>query len=69
MKRLVLLACAALPALAAAQEKPGLDKPEPTLLGAGLRSRPTFDGSAERTVDVIPMIRYFGKTWFARTSM
>ena len=63
MKRLALLACAALPALAAAQDKPG-----PTLLGAGLRSRPTFDGSAERTVDLIPMVRYFGKTWFARTT-
>src|SRR3954469_5793208 len=63
MKRLILLACAALPALAAAQDKPG-----PTLLGAGLRSRPTFDGSAERTVDLIPMVRYFGKTWFARTT-
>jgi outer membrane scaffolding protein for murein synthesis (MipA/OmpV family) len=63
MRRLVLLACMALPALAAAQEKP-----DATLLGAGVRSRPQFDGSAERTVDVIPLIRYFGKTWFARTT-
>jgi len=63
MKRIVLLLVAALPAVAAAQ-----DKSEHTLLGPGLRSRPKFDGSADRTVDLIPMIRYFGKTWFARTT-
>jgi outer membrane scaffolding protein for murein synthesis (MipA/OmpV family) len=63
MRRILLLLLAALPALAAAQ-----DKPEATLLGAGVRSRPKFDGSADRTVDLIPMIRYFGKTWFARTT-
>ena len=59
----VFLLLAWLSASAAAQEEP-----DPTLLGAGVRSRPKFDGSADRTVDLIPMIRYFGKTWFARTT-
>jgi outer membrane scaffolding protein for murein synthesis (MipA/OmpV family) len=39
-----------------------------TLLGAGLRSRPEYDGSRERTVDVIPVVRYYGPTAFARTT-
>jgi outer membrane protein len=40
----------------------------PILLGAGLRSRPDYDGSASRRTDVIPMVRYYGRTWFARTT-
>ena len=39
-----------------------------TLLGAGLRSRPDYDGSAERKSDFIPVIRYYGSRWFARTT-
>lgn len=59
MTRLLLCACLALPALAAAQD---------TLLGAGVRTRPKFDGSDERTVDLVPVIRYYGRPWFARTT-
>jgi len=60
MKRILLffLAIIALPALAQ----------DYTLLGAGVRSRPEFDGSRERTVDLIPVVRYYGKPWFARTT-
>ena len=39
-----------------------------TLIGAGVRSRPEFDGSGSRTVDLIPVLRYYGKPWFARTT-
>ena len=61
MMRLVLLVAAALPVLAAAQD-------DYTLFGAGVRTRPKFDGSAERTVDPIPVVRYYGQPWFARTT-
>ena len=37
-------------------------------LGAGARNRPVFDGSADKTTDLIPVIRYYGKPWFARTT-
>lgn len=38
------------------------------LLGAGVRSRPEFDGFAERKTDLIPVLRYYGRPWFARTT-
>ena len=38
------------------------------LLGAGLRSRPAYDGSESQRMDVIPVIRYYGPTLFARTT-
>ena len=63
--RLALLAALVLPPLlplnAAAQD-------DYTLFGAGLRTRPTFDGSSDRTVDLIPVVRYYGRPWFARTT-
>lgn len=39
-----------------------------TLLGAGLRSRPDYDGSRDQVSDVVPVIRYYGRPWFARTT-
>jgi outer membrane scaffolding protein for murein synthesis (MipA/OmpV family) len=39
-----------------------------TLIGAGVRTRPAYDGSASQTVDLIPVLRYYGKTLFARTT-
>jgi outer membrane scaffolding protein for murein synthesis (MipA/OmpV family) len=39
-----------------------------TLLGAGLRSRPAYDGSAEQRTDIVPVIRYYGRPGFARTT-
>jgi outer membrane scaffolding protein for murein synthesis (MipA/OmpV family) len=39
-----------------------------TLLGLGVRTRPDYDGSASRSVDVIPVVRYYGKPLFARTT-
>ena len=38
------------------------------LLGAGLRSRPAYDGSASQRVELVPVIRYFGQPWFARST-
>ncbi len=39
-----------------------------TLLGIGLRSRPAYDGSASQHAELVPVLRYFGKTWFARST-
>ena len=39
-----------------------------TLVGAALRSRPAYDGSDAQRTDVIPVLRYYGKPWFARTT-
>ena len=38
------------------------------LLGAGVRSRPEFDGFSERKADLVPVLRYYGQPWFARTT-
>jgi outer membrane protein len=60
MRLAILLVCA-LPILATAQD-------DYTLFGAGVRTRPKFDGSSDRTVDLIPVVRYYGQPWFARTT-
>lgn len=39
-----------------------------TLIGAAVRSRPAYDGSDSQTADLIPVLRYYGKPWFARTT-
>ena len=39
-----------------------------TLIGAAVRTRPEFDGSSDRTIDVHPVLRYYGDRWFARTT-
>jgi outer membrane scaffolding protein for murein synthesis (MipA/OmpV family) len=39
-----------------------------TLIGAGIRTRPEFDGFSERKTDLIPVLRYYGRPWFARTT-
>ena len=52
----------ALPCLAFAQDPLG------TLLGAGVRSRPEYDGASKQDLQPIPIIRYYGRTLFARTT-
>ncbi len=59
--RLILIVLLALPALALAQDD------DETWLGAGLYTRPKFDGSSERWLEPIPVVRYYGSPWFART--
>ena len=39
-----------------------------TLIGVAVRSRPAYDGSDSQRTDLIPVLRYFGKPWFARTT-
>ncbi len=56
-----LLLLLALPTLAFAKD-------DYTLIGGAVRTRPEFDGSAERTIDVHPVLRYYGDRWFARTT-
>jgi outer membrane scaffolding protein for murein synthesis (MipA/OmpV family) len=38
------------------------------LIGAGVRSRPEFDGLSARKTDLVPVLRYYGQPWFARTT-
>jgi MipA family protein len=65
MKLLSVVVVSLLPLAALAQTPPAEDY---TLLGAGARSRPAYDGSASQVVDVIPVVRYYGKPLFARTT-
>lgn len=39
-----------------------------SLLGPGLRSRPAYDGSASQHGELVPVVRYFGQPWFARST-
>jgi MipA family protein len=49
-----------LPALAELSNEP--------LLGPGLRWRPAYDGSAYQRIEFVPVVRYFGRPWFARST-
>lgn len=62
MRTLVILLCLATASL------PATAQDDYTLLGAGVRSRPEFDGSRDRTIDLVPVVRYYGKPWFARST-
>ena len=39
-----------------------------TLLGLGVRSLPEYDGSSKQELELIPVVRYYGRTLFARTT-
>ncbi len=39
-----------------------------TLLGSGLRWQPAYDGSASQHVELVPVVRYFGRPWFLRST-
>ncbi len=56
-------ACAAMLPLAAFAELSN-----ESLIGAGLRYRPAYDGSRAATMEVVPVIRYFGQPWFVRST-
>ncbi len=60
--RFLLLVAAALAPSAGQAEDPSI------LLGAGVRSRPEYDGSRSQRSDLIPLVRYYGRPWFARTT-
>jgi MipA family protein len=38
------------------------------LLGPGLRLRPAYDGSASQRAELVPVVRYYGEHWFARST-
>ena len=59
-----LLVLALAPVAAAAQMK----VPDYNWLGAGVRTRPAYDGSAAHETELVPSVRYFGGPWFARTT-
>jgi len=39
-----------------------------TLVGAGLRSRPAYDGSDSQKLEPVPVLRYLGEPWFVRST-
>ena len=41
---------------------------EPSLLGAGLRSRPAYDGSDSQRLEAVPVLRCYGPILFARST-
>lgn len=41
---------------------------ESNFIGASIRTRPEFDGSSERKIDVIPNLRFVDGPWLARTT-
>lgn len=59
------LVSSALPALALASDLAPLPS---TIIGAGVWSRPAYVGSDERVLAAIPVLRYYGTPWFARTT-
>ena len=52
------------PIAAFAQNAP----PDYAWIGAGVRTRPAYDGSAAQRTDLIPTVRYYGRPWFVRTT-
>src|SRR6266849_10382368 len=42
--------------------------PDYAWIGAGVRTRPAYDGSAAQRTDLIPTVRYYGHPWFVRTT-
>lgn len=61
--RIVALGCAACLPLAAFAELTN-----DSMLGPGLRSRPAYDGADSQRTELVPVIRYFGQPWFARST-
>lgn len=45
------------------------DQPDnPVLIGAGVRTIPAYDGASANVWQLIPILRYYGRPWFARTT-
>ena len=42
--------------------------PDDMYIGAGVRTRPAYDGSASQRTNLIPTMRYYGGPWFVRTT-
>jgi outer membrane scaffolding protein for murein synthesis (MipA/OmpV family) len=39
-----------------------------SMVGPGLRSRPAYDGSQSQSLELVPVIRHFGQSWFIRST-
>lgn len=65
-KNILISACLALCAPYAAAGQDTLTDYE--FIGGALRARPAYDGAASQKGEAIPVLRYFGKPWFARTT-
>lgn len=39
-----------------------------SMVGPGLRSRPAYDGSQSQSLELVPVIRHFGQSWFVRST-
>ena len=39
-----------------------------SMIGPGLRNRPAYDGSQSQTLELVPVVRYFGQPWFVRST-
>jgi len=63
-RRLISAAVLAAPFACLAQSPP----PDTAWIGAGVRSRPAYDGSASQRLELIPTVRYYGRPWFGRTT-
>lgn len=61
--RIAALACGMIVPLAAFAELSN-----DSLLGPGLRTRPAYDGSSSQHLELVPVVRYFGQPWFARST-
>lgn len=57
------LACAACLPLSACAEITN-----DSMAGPGLRSRPAYDGATSQRLELVPVVRYFGQPWFARST-
>jgi len=55
-------------ALAPVAAQAQIPLPDYSWLGAGVRTRPAYDGSAAHETELIPSVRYYGRPWFARTT-
>lgn len=64
LKRIGALLCLTALSCARAQDA----APVSTLLGAGVWSRPAYEGANSQTSVLIPVVRYYGRTLFARTT-
>jgi outer membrane scaffolding protein for murein synthesis (MipA/OmpV family) len=66
MKSIPLFLLALVPLAAGAQSQ--IVPEDHTLLGAAVRTRPAYDGSGSQVTDLVPIVRYYGEPWFARTT-
>ncbi len=41
---------------------------EESMVGPGLRVRPAYDGSDSQHTELVPVVRYYGQHWFARST-